>query len=332
MNQRLMLLWFLSMFSMNVFADGLEFSVPSKKQVRILISADAKNEADDDFAIVHALLTPSFEVKALIGSQYSRTAPLMKRDAINTATESVEEIQRVLKYMRKDIPVYTGSQSSLQADNGRSESAAAQAIIDEAHKQSDLPLYILVMGPMTDVALAYEMDPSIADKFTVIWIGGMPYPQGGWEYNLFNDPKAAQVIFDSPIALWQIPHNVYMTMRVSMAELQFKVKTKGDIGKYLWNQMIDFNDLANATFDFTTWPKSEVWVLGDNPSISLLLASEVYQYTEEDSPLLDEKLNYLPNPQSQRKIRVYHDADVRFTLEDLFSKLALFSSSRVSSD
>jgi inosine-uridine nucleoside N-ribohydrolase len=321
----IMSLFMLMVSVFNCSAQSLSFDVPAKKQVRILISADAKNEADDDFAIVHALLTPSFDVKGLLGSQFSRTAPLMSRDASKTATESVEEIQRVLKFMPTQVPVFTGAQQSLQDVTDLKVSDAAQAIIDEAHRDSKTPLYILVLGPMTDVALAYRKDPTIAEHMTVIWIGGMPYPKGGWEYNLFNDPAAAQIVFDSTIPLWQIPHDVYMTMRVSFAELELKVKPQGDLGKYLWNQMIEFNNFANKTFEFTTWPKSEVWVLGDNPSISLLLATELYQFTEQASPIMDKDLNYLPNQNSKRNVRVYHNADSRFTLEDLFSKLAIFN-------
>ena len=313
------------MISKATLANVIDYTVPEKKQARILISADAKNEADDDFALVHALLTPSFQVKGLLGAQYSRTAPLMGRDASKTATESALEMLRVLNFVKGDVPVFTGAQTSMQDNSAVKVSPAAQAIVDEANLKSDIPLYVLVLGPMTDVALAYQADPSIADKMTVIWIGGMPYPKGGWEYNLFNDPKAAQVVLNSSIPLWQIPHNVYMKMRVSFAELQLKVRSQGELGEYLWDQMMEFNEFANTHLNITTWPKSEVWVLGDNPSISLLLATEQYQYTEQDAPLLDDELNYLPNPDSKRKVRVYHDVDERFTLEDFFSKLALLN-------
>ncbi len=306
-------------------AKGLDFQVPAKKQARILISADAKNEADDDFAIVHALLTPSFKVEGLLGAQFSITAPVMKRESDHTATESRDEMQRVLKLMKLNIPVYTGAEAALTNKPNMTLSPAAKAIIKAAHEKSKLPLYVMVLGPMTDVALAYQADPSIASKMTLIWTGGMPYPKGGWEYNMSNDTKAAQIVFDSNIPLWQIPHNVYMTMRVSFAELQLKVKSQGKLGAYLWQQMMDFNDYANTHFDFTSWPKSEVWVLGDNPAISLLLATETYQYTEMDAPKLDKDMNYLPNPKVKHKIRVYHKADARYTLEDFFAKLALYN-------
>lgn len=40
-----------------------DFRVPESKKIRAIIDTDAKNEADDQFAIVHHLLTPKFKVK-----------------------------------------------------------------------------------------------------------------------------------------------------------------------------------------------------------------------------------------------------------------------------
>jgi len=44
----------------------MNFQVPEPKRVRMLMKTDAKNEADDQYAIVHALLTPMFNHKGII--------------------------------------------------------------------------------------------------------------------------------------------------------------------------------------------------------------------------------------------------------------------------
>lgn len=107
------------------------------------------------------------------------------------------------------------------------------------------------------------------------------------------------------------------------------MKPHGAIGQYLWDQMIEFNDYVSELLEDPAWPKSEVWVLGDNPTISLLLATEVYDYKMQPAPLLEkDPLNYLENPKKPREIRVYHDADARFTMDDFFSKLALFAETK----
>ena len=37
--------------------------LPMEKQVRVIVSSDVKNEADDQFAVMHQLLTPTFDVR-----------------------------------------------------------------------------------------------------------------------------------------------------------------------------------------------------------------------------------------------------------------------------
>ena len=42
--------------------DRMGLCLPPDKQIRVVISSDVSNEADDPFAIVHQLLTPIFDV------------------------------------------------------------------------------------------------------------------------------------------------------------------------------------------------------------------------------------------------------------------------------
>ena len=37
-------------------------TILEEKRVRVIVNTDAKNEVDDQFAIVHALLSPSFRI------------------------------------------------------------------------------------------------------------------------------------------------------------------------------------------------------------------------------------------------------------------------------
>ena len=48
---------------------------------------------------------------------------------------------------------------------------------------------------------------------------------GGWEYNLWNDVTAANVVFRSKVEFWQIPSTIYKRMAVSYAELVGKSDT-----------------------------------------------------------------------------------------------------------
>ena len=46
------------------------FDVPEEKIVRVIVDTDAKNEADDQFAIVQALLSPKFENVGFIAAHF----------------------------------------------------------------------------------------------------------------------------------------------------------------------------------------------------------------------------------------------------------------------
>lgn len=71
-----------------------------------MINTDAKNEADDQYAIVHALLTPRFKVKGIIAAQFENAGRLTGRE--NTMQMSYEEIEKVLSLMGLEgqVPVY----------------------------------------------------------------------------------------------------------------------------------------------------------------------------------------------------------------------------------
>ncbi|MGO4497302.1 hypothetical protein AB4114_15560 [Paenibacillus sp. 2RAB27] len=79
----------------------------------------------------------------------------------------------------------------------------------------------------------------------------------------------------SLIPLWGVPRNVYSTIRDGLAELALKFRPYGDIGNYLFQQIVDFNHAAAGNPRF---PKGEMWSLGDSPAVSLLLDHHEYAY------------------------------------------------------
>jgi purine nucleosidase len=91
------------------------------------------------------------------------------------------------------------------------------------------------------MASALLENSAVAERnVRVVWIGGDDWPVGGWEYNLWNDVTAANVVFRSKVELWQIPSTIYKRMAVSYAELVEKVYDKGPLGKYLVEQLVEW--------------------------------------------------------------------------------------------
>mgnify|MGYP001159209589 CR=1 FL=1 len=296
----------------------MNFQVPDPKRVRVLMNSDAKNEADDQYAIVHALLTPMFINKGIIAAHFGagRTTESME--------ESYSEVNHILSLMGAsgEVPVYKGAPHALQDEQTPVVSEGAKAIIREALADDSHRLFIVCLGPLTDLASAYLMEPCIADRMTAIWIGGGRYPNGGGEFNLYNDIHAANVVMDSNIPLWQVPQNVYSMMRVSLAELDYRVRPHGEIGKYLFEQLIKFNN--DNAFGEHGWPKGECWGLGDSAVVSLILddLENTDGFVMVPAPRITAEMHYVQH-QTERLIRVYRNVDVRFTLEDMYAKLEL---------
>jgi len=293
----------------------LKFDIPDTKKIRLIINTDAKNEADDQFAIVHALLTPRFIIKGIIAAHFgtNRTTKSMQ--------ESYDECVKILDLMglTDEIPLYRGAETKIPDEQTPVLSEGAELIIREAMSDSDKPLYVIFLGPLTDLASAYLKEPAIGNRLTAIWIGGGAWPNGENEFNLGNDIDAANVIMRSNIPLWQVPRNVYSTIRVSIAELAVKVKPYGKIGEYLFQQLYDFNFKLKDNMRF---PKGEMWSLGDSPAVSLLLDPHEYSYELRPAPRITPDMRYV-HYQNERLIRVYNYVDPRFTLEDMFAKLKL---------
>ena len=294
-----------------------QYLVPETKRVRLIVNSDAKNEADDQFTIVHALLTPKFDIKGLIGAHFgNRLNP-------ESAKASVEECKKITRLMglEEKIPVFQGARQAIQSETEYEYSEGARLIVEEAMKDDPRPLYIIFLGPITDMACAYLHEPRIAGRVTVIWIGGGKYPEGGREFNMSNDIKAANVIMKSPEELWQVPMNVYSKMIVSFAELEEKVRPYGEIGRYLFDQLMEFVEKISNGNGFD-WTQGECWCLGDSPTIGLLLNPQSFLSHMQEAPEIDENLGYHFTGNG-RKIRVYDDINPRFILDDMFSKLKL---------
>jgi hypothetical protein len=201
--------------------------------------------------------------------------------------------------------------------NSKFASEGAEFIIAEALKEDPRPLFIAFLGPLTDMASALLVEPKIAERnVIVVWIGGGDWPVGSSEFNLSNDINAANVVFRSKVQVWQIPSPVYKRMAVSYAELAEKVYDKGAIGKYLVEQLVEWNT-ANVAGPI------EHRSLGDSPAIGVMMYPDCGLFEWRPAPEFNAEMNYVHTGRN-RPVRVYESVDQRFIHEDFFAKLARF--------
>jgi purine nucleosidase len=302
---------------------------------RVIIDTDAKNEADDQFAIVHALLSPSLDVRGLVAAHFGT------RRSNASMEESRQEIDLLLDLMQLpgQVTVANGAAKPIADEHTPQDSPGARLIIAESRLAGPGdPLYVAFLGPLTDMASAILLDPEIVHRpIVVIWIGGVGYggvetvpppapgpsdgaenqrkTQSGVEFNLGNDIAAANVVYDSGIAVWQVPSNVYSEVSVSYAELEEKIGGTSQLADYLIKQMIEWNT--------TYWPEPiESRSLGDSPAVALMLYPRGGTFRTVPAPRFGREGHYLPG--SGHPIRVVETVDVRFLIEDMFAKIRRF--------
>jgi len=322
----------------------LGYTVPESKRKRVIIHSDVRNEADDHFAIMHHLLTPSHDVLGIVAGHFewvarehpnarerllaSETGKSMPSDFFAKRGQSMElsflEGKKLLELAEiEDIPLIRGSEFEITDLANLPQSEGADFIIAEAMKEDPRPLYVTLLGSTTDMAIALIKEPQIANRLTVIFIGGGSYPSGGDEFNIKQDLCTSRILFEKPVPLWQIPEGTYKTMEFSFAEMVKNIQPCGALGAYLCQQMFDFNDNHGKMRFDSPFPHGETWCIGDNPTVSVLLQSKqrICWHTEK-APFINDDLSYTPNPNG-KDIRVYDSIDTRLTVHDLFAKLSL---------
>ena len=287
------------------------FDIPDYKKIRVIVDTDAACEADDPFAIVHALLSPKLIVKGVVAEHFG---------VAHSMEDSYDEITKIRQAMESDFPSYMGQTGPLSEDTSVSE--GVRLMIKEALDDSPYPLFILCQGAITNVAMAIKAEPKIIERATVIWIGThgeAPCPAPFCEFNAGNDIDAANYVLQSGIDLWLVPSQVYTTITIGIAEIKRRISPLGEIGKHLYDNLMKYNFSEGAG-----WTQGESWSLGDSPAIAIAINPGCGHYKTIKAPKVADDTSSVEDPDGH-DIRLYTDVDSRYILEDLIAKLELFT-------
>ena len=300
---------------------------------RVICDNDYAGDPDGLFQLAHHALSPSIDLVAVISSHLAVGDPFDPGNA--SAAHGAATARRVLALARRSgVTVLAGGESPLANRNTPQRSAASAAIVAEAMREDPRPLFVVCGAGLTEVASAYLTEPRIAERLTLIWIGGpehrglaLPPPRrGGFEVSEYNeriDLLAAQLVFASPIPLWQVPRDAYRQVLVSCAELDERVRPTGALGGFLVGALDDIRGKLTAA----GLPLAETYVLGDSPLVLLTALQSQFEpdpsssrYVMLAAPNIADDGSYVPNPNG-RPIRVYTQIDTRLIVEDLVAKL-----------
>ena len=303
-------------------------------RARVIIDNDFSGDPDDLFHLAHHVLSPSVEIPFVIGSHLAPGDPF---DPSERQADNAAEVARgLLGLLGSDVPVIAGSNRAMTAPDSPLRSPAAEAIVAEALREdTGLPLYVAAGGGLTEVAGALLIEPAIADRLTVVWIGGPEYDESrtapgapAIEYNLGIDVPAARAVLDSSVALWQVPRDVYRQSLVSSAEIDARVRPHGPLGAHLAGAIDALRErAARRGLDL-----GETYCMGDSPLVLLTALQTSFQpdpgssaWQFRPAPTITAEGRYGSPAPRARDIRVFTRLDTRLMFEDLFLKLELFA-------
>ena len=171
----------------------------------LVIDTDAYNEIDDQFAISYALRAQDrLHLLALCAAPFHNERSTGPADGME---KSYQEILKLLSLAVENVPVYRGSTAYLPDEKTPVPSDAAQALVRLAMEHTtENPLYVAAIGAITNVASALLLQPEIADRMVLVWLGGsaLHWPDNQ-EFNVLQDVAAARVAFDSGVPLVLLP-------------------------------------------------------------------------------------------------------------------------------
>lgn len=219
--------------------------IRSPRKKKVIVDTDAYNEMDDQFSILYALCSDRMEVIAVNAAPFRNDRADTFEDGM---VKSYEEILRLTALLSDgdSIPVFHGSRKAIEQTGHPAPSPAAENIISEA-LESEETVYILTLGAATNVASALLMDPRIAEKICVIWLGGASLDKPDVrEFNLAGDYSAGQVLLNSGCTVLLCPaFDVTCVLEADLIELT-SLDGVNPHGTYLAQLTREFHEKAGS--------------------------------------------------------------------------------------
>ena len=215
---------------------------------------------------------------------------------------------------RQDIPIFEGAdkplfydlvtaehvhgKSGLDTDgdpiflntNHKIQELNAVDFIIKTCKQSAEPIYICPTGPLTNIALSLQKDPSIKDKIKeIVLMGGAALCLGNItpaaEFNIYVDPHAANVVFNSGIATTMMGLDVTHKVNVNDNIIN-SIKSNNNKASIFFADLMEFySRFHRELYGSNESPLHDPCVVAYLINDKLFKGKKVHVQVEEDSKL-----------------------------------------------
>ena len=163
----------------------------------VVVSTDIGAEVDDQWTVAHLALSPEIDLRGIITTH----APNLAAPAAETSAGYARELVGKLPSKSRP-PVVAGSSKAIPVPGKPIPGEGVDFLIEQAKGRTpEARLVVVVLGAATDVASALLIDPTWADRATIVAMGFNGYPHGGDPWNVKNDPIAWRTLLDSRVPI-----------------------------------------------------------------------------------------------------------------------------------
>jgi inosine-uridine nucleoside N-ribohydrolase len=263
---------------------------PPAGPLRVIIDTDAACEVDDQYALALALGSQGrVQLEGIVAAHFGDFG------GPEGIVRSYEEVLRVLEKagMPGRFPVKRGSEPfTFRARSPDSE--GVRFILERARAATpEKPLWLVLLGPATDAAAALSIDPAIADRMVVFWHGRTQWPLRCWNFNAYNDIKAARILFELPCRFILFDTGTYLTIPAEETSRRFA--PLGPLGAYL-------HQIRSRNPGYLS-PTKGFFDLGD---IAALADPACVRWEVTEAPAVDHDLRYDFSKKQGQIVRIYH--------------------------
>lgn len=276
-------------------------SVPSSPTHPLPVIADVDTGVDDALALLFLSAHPGIDLRAVTCVAGNASLGQVTQNTLDVLRVAGSEApvapgaQRPLLEPARDASSYHGANGlggiRLSASERPAEAMHAVDLIRRTVADSDEPLTLLCLAPLTNVALFLRLYPDQAQKLERIVIMGGTSTVGNAspvaEFNVWHDPEAAQIVLESNVPTTLYPLDVFSRVVVSPAQVerlattadadsaegeQGHPKTPAHLAAQLLRHQISLADLPD---DITSGAK-----IGDAGTACMLVAPELFGLVE----------------------------------------------------
>lgn len=273
---------------------------PARTPLRLIIDTDAANEIDDQYALALALgFTDRLRIEGIVAAHFGKHG-----GGPEGIEKSYEEIQRVLEKAgpKAKFPVKRGIDRLISRDNIPTSDGVEFIIETALAATPEDPVWLVLLGPVTDAVAALRKEPKIADRLVVFWHVRSEWPERCHNFNAVNDPEATRWIFEtrSRLVLFDTGTHLYLDAE----ESECRYAPVNALGQYLATiHRAKYPDKPKGVFD-----------LGD---IAALVEPECVRWERVEAPGVNAALHYDFSLKHGEVVRIYDvDKERTFALLD----------------